>query len=82
MSPDTDADGNYDHGVDCLWTIVAPEGRLIEVDVTQMDIFPTRVCFSDFLAVMCLFERGYNSEKKENKYRLILQDYQFYHYID
>ena len=48
-----DADGEYDRPVDCLWTIVAPEDRRIEFEVTRMDIQHQRVCFHNYIAVIC-----------------------------
>ena len=61
MSPDTDGDGKYDNDVDCLWTIEAPEDKLIGIEVLTMDIEPgRRTCFFDFLAVI------YNMLKRLN----------------
>ena len=53
MSPDTDGDGTYDNDVDCLWTIEAPEDKLIGIEVLTMDIESAyRACFFDFLSVI------------------------------
>ena len=49
--PDKDGDGTYDPHLDCLWTIVAPEDKIIEISVQDLDFPEVNDCEIDFLEV-------------------------------
>ena len=37
-SPDSDSDGLYDNSVNCSWSIMAPEGMVVELQIDVKDI--------------------------------------------
>lgn len=43
--------GNYDHGLNCTWTIEAPANKVVVLKFKDMDLESSTECFSDYLAV-------------------------------
>ena len=50
-SPDSDNDGQYDHSVDCRWTIVGAENDTIELKMLKFDLEQDDMCSYDYLKV-------------------------------
>ena len=51
QSPDEDNDGTYENDQDCLWTISAPEGQIIQIKFSEFDIETHKTCDLDFVDI-------------------------------
>uniref|UniRef100_A0A9J2PYS9 CUB domain-containing protein n=1 Tax=Ascaris lumbricoides TaxID=6252 RepID=A0A9J2PYS9_ASCLU len=49
------SDGNYEPNMQCVWSLKAPEGQIVKIKVTDMDLEYNVECKHDFLK---LFEGG------------------------
>lgn len=50
-APGTERGGNYTDKTDCLWTLKAPEGRVIKITITKLDLQYDLECNYDVLIV-------------------------------
>ena len=50
-SPDTDGDGKYDHNRKCFWTVIAEEGKILQLSRQRMDLKGGHGCTQDYLKV-------------------------------
>ena len=50
-STDVDNNGQYDADKDCLWTLMAPEGQFVELNMLTFNLQPSSTCALDFLQV-------------------------------
>ena len=50
-APDFDGDGNYDHNLQCRWTVEAEINHVVAAQILHLDIQDSEDCKSDFLWV-------------------------------
>lgn len=51
QSPDPDNDGLYEADVHCYWIVIAPEGKIIELNFTFVSLWSYEICYGDSVRV-------------------------------
>lgn len=54
VSPDSDSDGKYDRELNCIWYIIAPENKLIELTFSKFSLERGSAdgrCYYDYVQV-------------------------------
>lgn len=57
VSPDSDSDGKYDRELNCIWYIIAPENKLIELTFSKFSLERGTAdgrCYYDYVQVRWL----------------------------